>query len=224
MPEQLPAPVTTAASGSLLDWQHIGFLQSIKTRWTRFKRRNTGSSPSIPGGSTDASDTHPSGQDSISQNPRDKEDLEDSRRRRDAYYAIPFHQGRQRKRRGDVDETFLQISAKKGKPIDASGPADTEEDIGEVDEVVVDNSFEVGAPQESLTEPSGGVEQLPNVSMQPGQGRPGMAFGWDPRDKHDGVPQYSSKCVPDHSLNCLDCRQRLRNSLTAIRLSTNPRH
>ena len=201
MPGQLPLPVATAVNESLIIQQRIGFLQSIKTRWTRFKRdRNTGSSSSMPGGSIDASDTHPSGQDSISQNPRDKEDLEDSRQRRDAYYAIPFHQVRQRKRRGDPEEGFLQLTAKKGKPIDASGPADTEEDIGEVDEVVVDNSFEVGAPQESLTEPSGGVEQLPNVSMQPGQGKPGNAFGWDPRDKHDGVTQNSSMCVPEHSL------------------------
>jgi len=161
----------------------------------------------MPGGSIDASDTHPSGQESISQIPRDKDDLEDYRQRKDAYYAIPFHQGRQRKRREDGDESFLQLTAKKAKPIpiDAGGPAETEEEIGEVDEVVVDNSFEVGAPQESLTEPSGGVEQLPNVSMQPGQGKPGMAFGWDPKDKHDGVTQNSSKCVPGRSFKC---RQR----------------
>jgi len=205
MPGQLPLPVTTAANALVDRRQRRGFLQSIKTRWARFERnRNTGSSPSVLGGSTDASDTHPSAQDSIAQNPRDKDDREDYRRRRDAYYAIPFHQGRQRRQRGDGDESFLQL--KKAKPTDASGPVDTEEDMGEVDEVVVDNSFEVGAPQESLTEPSGGgVEQLPNVSMQPGQGKQGMAFGWDPRDKHDGVTQNSSKCVPERSLKC---RQR----------------
>lgn len=160
----------------------------------------------MPGGSTDASDTHPSAQDSVAQNSRDKEGREDYRQRRDAYYAIPFHQGRQRRRRGDGDESFLRLNAKKGKPTGASGPADTEEEIEEVDEVVVDNSFEVGAPQESLTEPSGGaVEQLPNVSLQPGQGKTGMAFGWDPRDKQDGVAQDSSKCVPERSHRC---RQR----------------
>lgn len=196
-----PPPVTTVASESLIDRRRIGFVQSIKTRWTRFKRdRTTGSSPSMPGGSVDASD--PSGQESVSQNPRDRVDLEEYRRSKDAYYAIPFHQGRQRKRHGDGDESFLQRTTKKRIPINAGGPAETEEEIGEVDEVVVDNSFEVGAPQESLTEPSGGVEQLPNVSMQPGQGRPGMAFGWDPRDKHDGVTQNASKCVPDRSLRC----------------------
>jgi len=200
MANQLPPPVTTAANESLI----TGFVQSIKTRWAHFKRdRNTGSSPSMA--SVDASDTHPSRQDT-SQNLRDKEDLEDYRRRRDAYHAIPFHQSRQRKRHGDGDESFLQLNAKEGRPTNASGPEDTEQEIGEVDEVVVDNSFEVGAPQVSLTEPSGGgVEQLPNVSMQPGQGKPGMAFGWDPRDKQDGVAQNSSKCVPDHSHKC---RQR----------------
>jgi len=207
MPEQLPPPVTTPINETFIDRQRGGLLQSIKTRWARFKRdRNTGSSPSMPGGSTDASDTHPSGQDSVAQYPRNKEDREDYRQRRDAYYAIPFHQGRQRRRRGGRDESFLQLNPKKGKPTDASGPGDTEEEIGEVDEVVVDNSFEVGAPQESLTEPSGGgVEPLPNVSMQPGQGKSGMAFGWDPRDKHDGVPQNSSRCIPECPHQC---RQR----------------
>lgn len=159
----------------------------------------------MPGGSTDVSDTHPSGQDSIAHYPRDTEDREDYRRRHDAYYAIPFHQGRQRRRHGDGDKNILQLNAKKSKPTDTSGLANTEEELGEVDEVVVDNSFEVGAPQESLTEPSGSVEELPNVSMQPGQGKPGMAFGWDPSDKHDGVAQNPSKCVPERSLKC---RQR----------------
>jgi hypothetical protein len=153
------------------------------------------------GGSADVSDTHPSGQDSIAQNLREGEDREESRRRIDAYYAIPFHQGRQRRRRGDGDESVLQFHAKKSKPTDASGPVDTEEEIGVVDEVVVDNSFEVGAPQEPLTE-SSGVEQLPNVSTQPGQGKIEKGFGWDPRDKHDGVTQNSSKCVPERSLEC----------------------
>lgn len=222
MPDQLPPPVTTATKGTFIDWQRGGLLQSIKNGWVRFKRnRNTGSSPSMPGGSTDASDTHPSRQDSVAQNSRDKEDREDYRQHKDAYYAIPLHQSRQRRRHGDRDESFLRLTPKKGKPTGANGPADTEEEIGEVDEVVVDNSFEVGAPQESLTEPSGGgAEPVPNVSMQPGQGKSGMAFGWDPRDKHDGVAQDSSKCVPESSMSS----EGLSNQLTVISPNTKHRH
>jgi hypothetical protein len=67
-------------------------------------------------------------------------------------------------------------------------------------------------PHRSLSQsPAGSVEQLPNVSMQPGQGKAGMAFGWDPRDKHDGVAQNSSKCVPEQSLNVVREAERFNS-------------
>jgi hypothetical protein len=64
--------------------------------------------------------------------------------------------------------------------------------------VVVDNSFEVGGQQESLTEPSAGpgaAVHQPPVAMQPGPGKVSGGFGLDPQDKQNGLDSGSSQSV-----------------------------
>lgn len=187
----LPPPATVSTQRT------EGFFRNLKAHWIRFKQqRNTGSNPSMfdregPSGSTDASETQlPS-----ANNPDER------LRKRDVYYAIPFHKTGQRSR--DGDESFGRFKPRRSKPnrrsakMTGSETVDVEpDDLGDVDEVVVDNSFEVGGPHESLTEPSGGPvpDGQPNVAMQAGQGKiTGGAYGWDPKDKNQGLNLGSSQ-------------------------------
>lgn len=124
---------------------------------------------------------------------------EEMGRKREVYYAIPVHRFGQSK---DGEDSIGRFKAHRRKGTRANGrptePLENDPDeFGDVDEVVVDNSFEIGGQQESLTEPSAGpnvTENRPAVAMQPGQGKwTGGAFGWDPKDKQNGLPLSSSQ-------------------------------
>jgi hypothetical protein len=187
----LPPPVTAV---SVDDPRRGGIIGGLRAHWTRFRQnRNSGSSPStfdkdfpVGGGSTEAS-TSVTG-------PADE-----GLRKREVYYAIPLHKGNHYR---DGDDSLHKSRAQRKRML-RSGPKvndATEHDpdeYGDVDEVVVDNSFEIGGQQESLTEPSAGpgiTEHQPVVAMQGGQGKiKGGAFGWDPKDKTNGLQMSSSQ-------------------------------
>lgn len=189
MSSSLPQPATVS-----VDRRNPGLIHGIRARWNRFKQsRNSGSSPSyfdkdfpLGGGSiTEASA-------SITGAP------DEPQRKRDVYYAIPKGQS---SRDGEEHTSRFRTAKRKGtrpqvKPIEPL-ENDPEESI-DVDVIVVDNSFEVGGQQESLTEPSAGpgaAEHQPPVAMQPGPGKISGGFGWDPKDKQNGLNLSSSQSV-----------------------------
>ncbi|KAG8781980.1 hypothetical protein FRC16_002746, partial [Serendipita sp. 398] len=189
----LPTPATTTVTRG----RDGGFVQGLKMRWSRFKQqRNTGSSPSmfdkdfqIGGGSTEASTSVTGAQ-------------EEGLRRRDIYYALPLSRGGHSKDGeeglGKYKSQRKRLAKQPSKPNEGDDP----EDLGPVEEVIVDNSFEIGGHQESLTEPSNGpgVAEHAPVEMQPGQGKvKGGAYGWDPKDRVHGLNLESSQ--PTHSVH-----------------------
>jgi hypothetical protein len=184
----LPQPATVSVDKS----RGNGIVRGLRTRWTRFKQnRNTGSSPSmfdkdfpVGGGSTEASTSITGGPD-------------EGQRRREVYYALPMNRsghsrdGEEGTSRFRTRRRFIRDGGKSSEPVE------TDDEMGDVDEIVVDNSFEVGGHQESLTEPSAGpavTEHQPNVQMQTGQGKAkGAAYGWDPKDRTNGLNLSSSQ-------------------------------
>jgi hypothetical protein len=126
---------------------------------------------------------------------------DEQQRRRDVYYAVQLHRGghsrdgEESMGKNNSNNRRRKLQRHQGK---ASEVLETEEDeFADVDEVVVDNSFEVGGHMDSLTEPSGAVpvaEHQPNVTMQPGQGKlKGAGFGWNPKDKENALNLSSSQ-------------------------------
>ena len=186
MSTTLPQPATVS-----VDRRRPGLIHGLKSRWTRFKQsRNTSSSPSniekdfpFGGGSTEASVSVTGAPD-------------EPQRKRDVYYAIPKgHTSRDgEEHTSRFRSARRRTSRPQGKP---SEPVDNDADeVVDVDVVVVDNSFEVGGQQESLTEPSAGpnaAEHQPAVAMQPGPGKMNGGFGWDPKDKQNGLNLSSSQ-------------------------------
>jgi hypothetical protein len=185
----LPPPVTAISVDHPRRGSIIG---GLRAQWARFRQnRNSGSSPStfdkeFPVGSTEAS-TSVTG-------PADE-----GLRKREVYYAIPLHKGSHFR---DGDDSLHKPKGQRkrtlrpGAKVNDATDHDPDE-YGDVDEVVVDNSFEIGGQQESLTEPSAGpgiTENQPVVAMQTGQGKiKGGAFGWDPKDKTNGLQMSSSQ-------------------------------
>lgn len=207
MSTSLPQPATVS-----VDRRKPGLLYGIKHRWVRFKQgRNTGSSPSnfekdfpFGGGSTEASTSVTGAPD-------------EPQRKRDVYYAIPKGMP---SRDGEEHTSRFRTARRRasrpqGKP---SEPVEADaEEIVDVDVVVVDNSFEVGGQQESLTEPSAGpnaTEHQPTVAMQPGQGKINGGYGWDPKDKQNGLNLSSSQYVRSRFIWIL-----LRTLITELTLS-----
>lgn len=129
---------------------------------------------------------------------------EEGARRREVYYALPMNRSAQSR---EGEESYGRHRSQRRRlakpPGKQSETTEDPEEFGDVDEVVVDNSFEIGGPQESLTEPSAGpgvTEHQP--TMQPGQGKAkGGAFGWDPKDRQNGLNLSSSHTHSAHDTN-----------------------
>lgn len=206
----LPQPVTAISVDDKP--RRGGLVGMLRSRWSRFKQsRNSGSNPSMfdkdfpaGGGSTEAS-TSITG-------PADE-----GVRRREVYYALPIHKS------SHGDDSFLK-SRRKRTPrgvVKSNYTAENDPDeLGDVNEVVVDNSFEIGGQQESLTEPSADhriTENQPAVVMQAGQGKiKGGAFGWDPKDKQNGMQMSSSQLrVNFIETLCFHANLRLQYPLSA---------
>jgi hypothetical protein len=124
-------------------------------------------------------------------------------RKRDVYYAIPLPKGSHHRGGDGLNKSRGQRrgTLRSGAKVNEATEHDQDE-YGDVDEVVVDNSFEIGGQQESLTEPSAGpgiTDNQPVVTMQAGQGKiKGGAFGWDPKDKANGLQMSSSQLRTFH--------------------------
>jgi len=187
MSSSLPQPATVS-----INRRNPGIIPTIKAQWTRFKQsKGSGSSPSyfekdfpVGGGSTDASA-------SITGPP------DEPPRKRDIYYAIAKgHYSRD----GDELTSRLKGARRRGaRPqakVNELAMENDPEEVMDVDVVVVDNSFEIGGDQESLTEPSiEAADHQPTVALQPGPGKISGGFGWDPKDKENGLNLSSTQSV-----------------------------